>query len=89
MFYSEIDPMQAYAIGQSSGTVAVSQFRLGEEDTLIAIENVVMIGGDVFLRAVPSRTRSQETVQAQPAVVASLERSLKENADVWAELSKY
>ncbi len=32
---------------------------------------------------------SEVTEQVQPSVAASLDRSLKEHADVWAELSKY
>ena len=87
MFYPEIDLKQAYTIGVSSGTTPVSQFCLGEEDTLIAIENVAMIG-EISLRAVPRRTRAKGA-QVQPIVLASLEHSLKEHADVWAELSKH
>ncbi len=88
MFYPGFDLTQVYKIGPSNGTTTVSEFRLGEEHTLVAIENVAMLG-EVFLRDAPKRARPHERTQAQPAVVASLERSLKEHADVWAELSKY
>ncbi len=89
MFYPELDYSQAYEIGPSNGSAAVSQFHLDEENMFIAIENVAMFGGEVFLRDAPSRTRLHEKAQAHPAVVASLKRSLKEHADIWAELSKY
>ena len=58
---------------------------MGDESTLIAIENVAMFGGRIELRAAPNRERVPEGAHAHPAVVASLE----EYADVWAELSKY
>jgi hypothetical protein len=89
MFYSEFDLTQVYKIGPSNSTTAVSQFRLGEDNTFIAIESVAMLGGELFLRAAPSRMRPQEKAQAQPDVIASLDRSLEKHADVWAELSKY
>jgi hypothetical protein len=89
MSYLEFDPMQAYTIGPSNGTTTVSKIHLDEDNTLIAIESVAMLGGEVFLRAAPSRMRPHEKEQVQPIVISSLERSLKEHADVWTELSKY
>jgi hypothetical protein len=38
---------------------------------------------------VSAKLISEVTEQVQPSVAASLDRSLKEHADVWAELSKY
>ncbi len=45
------------------------------------------IGYSVGTQTLSSSTRPV-AARAKPAVVNSLERSLKENADVWAELSK-
>jgi hypothetical protein len=36
-----------------------------------------------------AKSTGEVTERVQPAVAASLDRSLKEHADVWAELSKY
>jgi hypothetical protein len=89
MFYPKFDfPYIFYSIGPSNGTTPFSQFRLGEENTLIALESVAMCG-EILLRDAPRRGTIPERTQAQLAVVASLERSLKEHADVWEELSKY
>lgn len=85
---SKIDLFQAYEINQSNGSTNVFEPILNEENTLIAIENIAMCG-EVFLYGAPSRTRTHEKAQARPAALASLERSIKEHADVWAELSKY
>jgi hypothetical protein len=86
----KFDLLHSYEIGPSNGTVAVSEIHLSEDNSFIAVENVSMIGGDVLLNAVPSRTRLQrQGARTQSAVTASLDRSLKEHADVWAELSKY
>lgn len=79
-------------VGPSSGSSAVlSQVKLSENERLIAIENVGMMGGPVFIRSAPSETivhaRSIEAVR--PAISESIERSLNEHADVWAELAKF
>jgi hypothetical protein len=87
MIYQELDPRQ-YAIGPSNGTTAVPQVRLGGEDTFIAVESVAMLG-EISLRDAPSRTRLKDKPQVRPEVSAILERSLKEHAATWAELSKY
>jgi hypothetical protein len=77
-----------YTVGPSSGTTTVTQFRLGDEDTLIGIESVAMLG-KVSLYAAPRRPPLPKGGRVQPNVTVSLERSLKEHADVWAELAKY
>ena len=89
MLYPEPDFAQSYAIGPSNGTRAVSEFRLGTESTLIGIESVAMMAGPPSLKAAPSPVLPPRERQARSAVRASLERSLSENADVWAELSKH
>ncbi len=89
MSHIKFNLLQAYEIGPSNGSTAVSQFHLDEENMFIAIENVAMFGGEVFLHAAPSRTHLHKKSQVNPAVISSLERSLKEHADIWAELSKY
>lgn len=44
----------------------------------------VSVKGDFSLRAGPSQAKTS----VRPEVSASLERSLKEHADIWAELAK-
>lgn len=88
MLYRELNLSEPYIVGPSSGTTAVAQFRLSDKDTLIAVENVAMLG-EVFLHAAPRWRQLPGRTRVQPAVAASLERSLKEHAEVWAELSKY
>ena len=71
------------AVGPTSGTtsVAARRFLLTAENTPIAIENIGM-SGEVCLAAAPRATQ-------RLAVAKSLNRSIQEHADVWAELSKY
>jgi hypothetical protein len=88
MVHQEFNYIPVYTVGPSSGTTAVTQFRLGDEDTLIGIENVAMLG-KVSLRAAPRQAPILKDGRVQPGVAVSLERSLKEHADVWAELAKY
>lgn len=88
MVYQEFNLVPVFTLGPSSGTTAVAQFRLGDEDTLIGIENVAMLG-KVSLRAAPRRGHLSKGGRVQPIVAVSLERSLKEHADVWADLAKY
>jgi len=80
---------QALTNSVRSGTTSVHGFPLTEENRWIVVENMEMCGGEVRLRDAPSRTRRERETQVQPAVRARLERSLKDHADVWAELSKY
>jgi hypothetical protein len=89
MLYQEIDLAHLYTIGPYNGTRPVTNYRIDETTTLIGIENVAMVGSRWTLRGVPSPTPAVDSARAQPDVVASLERSLKEHADVWAELSEY
>jgi len=87
MFYPNLDFNKDYLSGPSSGTSAVSGFRLEEDNTLIGIESVAMFSGRMFLRAAPGE--SPEVQQRHERVLRSIEQSLEENAAVWGELSKY
>lgn len=89
MAHTGYDPRQSYKVSPDSGTTPNLVYHLDKENTLIAVETVAMLGGGVTLRSSPKRDRSSQRQPVQPAVVASLERSLRENADVWAELSRY
>ncbi len=77
-----------YSIDATGGTDSFSAYRLGEGE-LFVIDYVGMWGERMFLSPMPRRRQARGDGQAQPAVIASLERSLEENADVWAELSRY
>lgn len=46
------------------------------------------IGYTVATRTISTHTQKKQE-RSREAVINSLERSLKENADVWAELSKH
>jgi hypothetical protein len=74
--------------GMSGGTTSLDWSRLGSSPALIAAESVLMIGS-FTLEAAPLRSNIDERTSAQPEVIASLERSLQQNADIWAELSQY
>ncbi len=89
MAHTWFDSRQSYEASPDSGTTPNLVYHLDKENTLIAVETVAMLGGDVTLRSSPKRDRSSQPGPVQPEVVASLERSLRENADVWAELSRY
>jgi hypothetical protein len=56
---------------------------------LIAVESVAMLGGGIVLRGAPNRVPPHAGGQVRPAVVASLERSIRDHGDVWAELAKH
>jgi len=88
MFPSRLQTREDYLSGPSSGTTAEAVFKGGEDRELIKIESVAMFAGKkLFLRAAPSE--NPEVQENRHRVLDSLERSLEENADVWAELSKY
>ncbi len=77
-----------YELGPNSGTTAPSQYVVEDENAQIAIESVGMPGGE-FLYNMVIKYRHQGITPQNPSVIASLERSVREHADVWAELSKY
>lgn len=72
-----------------SGTRPVEAYRGDRSLLLISVDVVACHGGRLTLWGVPTRAQSARESQPSPAVVASLERSLEEYADVWAELSSY
>jgi hypothetical protein len=71
----------------TSGTTPIARSYLSSEPALIQVEQVLI--STVTLLAAPNRIAYGSKPAAQPAVVASLERSLKQHAEIWAELSKY
>ncbi len=87
MSYSTAHMQVASTMSQSAGTVSVARVALGEESRWVSVESVAMYGGDLRLRNAPRETT--RSLGVREAVVASLECSLKDNADVWTELSKY
>ena len=88
MAYRQFYEEQDYRISKSNGTTDILNIDL-DEIRIIAIENFSNFNGKVFLRDSPKQNLSQNKTKAQPNVIASLEQSLKQNADVWRELSKY
>ncbi|MCZ7540050.1 MAG: hypothetical protein M5U29_09080 [Anaerolineae bacterium] len=87
MTQPKFDLRNAYSIGPTNGTVAVSEPHLGTGDMLIAIDSVTMVG-KFTLCGSPEETNMVEREQIDPAVIASLERSIEENREIWAELAK-
>ena len=78
-------------IGPSNSTTTPVLITLKDEERLIAIENVSMMNGDLFIRGAPGETlrRSRSEEPVRPVVRESLERSLREHAEVWSELAKH
>jgi hypothetical protein len=73
---------QKYSMG---GTTHAVNLVLPQENTSIIIENISMFSkGSLVYKHQPARHKAP-----QPQVLASLEKSLTENASVWEELSKY
>lgn len=87
MMQPDFDFRNAYSIGPTNGTVAVSEPSLGTDDLLIAIDSVAMVA-KITLAGSPEETSVIEGEQIDPAVIASLERSIEENREIWAELAK-
>ena len=71
------------------GTTPADLWRLTEDQMMISVESVGMCGTAISVDAAPSGTHIRERSGAQPAVIASLRRSLRENADIWAELAEH
>ncbi len=90
MQYPQTDLAHVCTIGPYNSTKPVASYRVDEVTTLIGIEDVAMFGGGWTLRGLPSPLEpAVDDTRVRPDVVASLERSLREHADVWAELSRY
>ena len=88
MQYQTIDAALVSAVGPYNGTWPVGSYRIDEATTLISVENIALMSGGWSLRGAPSPGPA-DVGHVHPDVAASLEHSLKEHADVWAELSKY
>jgi hypothetical protein len=88
MMHTGTYQVEPIAVGDSSGTTPVMRSQIGHHSAFIAIENVAMIGA-ITLEAAPNQPLRGVKSGLRAAVVASLERSLTEHADVWAELSRY
>ena len=89
MIYRESDVIQSRAISVSNGTLAASEFRLDGENTMVAAEAASMYSLRTSVDKASFERRSWHERHIRAAVLTSLERSLTENAEVWAELSKY
>jgi hypothetical protein len=78
-------------IGPSNSTTTPVLIILKDEERLIAIENASMMSGDLFIRGAPGETlrRPRFEKPVRPVVRESLERSLREHAEVWSELAKH
>ncbi|MBC7265120.1 MAG: hypothetical protein H5T64_12305 [Chloroflexi bacterium] len=63
------------------------KIQLNEEQRFIAIEAFDMMSGELFISGAPKET-PRPSPRVRPAVRESLERSIREHADVWAELAK-
>ena len=83
---SQIQPSEV-----SSGTVDPARYRLSEKEQFVVIRSIQMLAGDVVLTAIGNEARVRRPAQreSQSPIDKSLERSLIEHADVWAELAKY
>jgi hypothetical protein len=80
---------QRYSIGGTSTEIfAKKDYQLSPSETYITVQDVSMFS-NVILRDAPSTHPLSKKRGVQPAVKDSLERSIKEHADIWAELSKY
>lgn len=64
-----------YILGPSSGTTPVTKVVIEEDDRFIAAETIITLTS----RLLPLRSE----------VIDSLDQSIRKNADIWSELSKY
>ncbi len=86
MIRLHFDP-KPYEVGPSNGTTPVAQMNVGETQLFISVDDVVMCG-PFSLRDAPSRT-PHANHSIRPEVAESLEHSLTEHADIWAELARH
>jgi hypothetical protein len=85
----QVDLEQRYTVGGTTNDIfAQKDFHLSQSETFISIQDVSLFN-KVILRDAPSTRLPQKMRRVKPAVKDSLERSIKEHADVWSELSKY
>ncbi len=80
-------PTDTTPISPSSGTSTMPATSPGALELLVSVDMVTLHNGQLVIHGVPPTGADAD--QPHPDVIASLERSLKEHADVWAELSRY
>jgi hypothetical protein len=76
-----------YSIGSTSGVRELNNLVLEDSSRLVAIETASMISKLSYDHD-PKRSTADRS-GPNPDVVASLNRSIQENAEVWEELAKY
>jgi hypothetical protein len=84
-----VDLEQRYTVGgTTTENFTQKDYKLSQSETYITIQDTSLFSRVIF-RDAPSTRQIAKRKKVQPAVKDSLERSIKEHADVWAELSKY
>jgi hypothetical protein len=76
-----------YPIGPSNSTTAEGFNNLKPSEVYITVQDIS--SRSVTLRDAPGAQRISKGNRAQASVVASLDRSIKDNAEIWSELSKH
>jgi len=76
-----------YPIGPSNSTTAEGFNNLKPSEVYITIKDIS--NRPVILRDAPETQRLSQGNRAQASVVTSLDRSIKDNAEIWSELSKH
>ena len=82
MFQVFEEIIERYRPSNYNGTIPISSITLGEESALISVETASM-ASKVTISEVLDEVFFRENV------VSSLEKSLRENSEVWDELSKH
>lgn len=84
-----VDLEQRYSVGGTTTEIfAQKDYQLSQSETYVTVQDISLLS-KVILRDAPSTRQLTKKRRVQPAVKDSLERSIKEHADVWSELSKY
>jgi hypothetical protein len=76
-----------HKVGPSSGTTAVTQLPFGSEGTFFAVDTIGLFARVVSINESPRSKLPSSSLRME--VEESLERSLKNHAATWEELSKY
>ena len=77
------DLIEQYRPSDYNCTVAVSSIILGEESALLRVETASMASKITVSEAIDNEIVIRENI------IDSLEKSLKDNSEVWDELSKH
>jgi len=77
-----------YPIGPSNSTSAEGFNNLKPSEVYITVKDISN-RSDVILRDAPETQRISKETRAQKSVGTSLDRSIKDNAEIWSELSKH